>query len=405
MESLHLQTSLIITLLAVAFAVGIVAERLRFPYSVALLLAALPLQLTPIRFAFVPALLLVFLPALIFEAAWKLDLESLRRTWLPITLLALPGVLLTASFVGIGLSVAGVLPFLQAFLLGSIVAATDPIAVIAIFKRLAVPVDLASIVEGESLFNDGIAVVLYATILASLSAAAPTPAHLLPFSLDVLKVSFGGAAFGAAAALLVSLVVRGVWEPKIQIVGTIVAAYGSYLAADYFHLSGIFAAIVAGIALRWFAHFPTSKEVTTEVDEFWAVLAFVANSLVFLSMGLRIEFQRILHEPTLLVLTIALMVVARLVFVYGGLPLVRFPASKRAWQHIIALSGIRGALSLALALNLPDGIAFRPMIIDAVFGVVAITLVAQGLAIGPITRRLKFEVLGGRYGVDVATIK
>ncbi|MGH7715041.1 MAG: cation:proton antiporter, partial [Vulcanimicrobiaceae bacterium] len=173
----------------------------------------------------------------------------------------------------------------------------------------------------------------------------------------------------------------------------IVAAYGSYLAANNVHVSGIFAAVVAGIALRWFAHFPTSEEASTEIDEFWGVLAFVANSLVFLSMGLRIDFQRILNEPMLLAATIALMVAARALFVYGGLPLVRFPASKRSWQHIIAFAGIRGALSLALALNLPADMPFRPMMIDAVFGVVAITLVAQGLAIGPITRRLKLKVI------------
>jgi CPA1 family monovalent cation:H+ antiporter len=386
-ESLQLWITFFVALLGAVLLIGVLADRLRLPYSVALLLAALPLEVRHAETSFAPSLLLVFLPALIFEAAWNLEARSVAKVWPAIVLLAVPGVVFTALVIGGALSLTGQLPFVEALLLGTILAATDPIAVIALFKRLDVPKELATIVEGESLFNDGVALVLYGATLASISTGAALQPGLL--GLQAIGVSLGGGAIGFAAALLVSQVLRGVSDAKLQIVATVFVAYGSYLAADHLHVSGLFAALVAGIALRWFEHFPTSSEATAEVDGFWAVLAFFANSLVFLLVGLRIQPDRIFHEPILVLGTLFSTTAARLFIVYGGLPLVGLRKNPREWQHVIALAGMRGALSLALALSLPDGIPFRAQIIDAVFGVVTVTLIAQGLAIGPVLKRLR----------------
>ncbi len=382
MTGLEQNVSTIVGLLAVALIVSVIADRIGVPYVVALLVVA-----TPIDFelqAFAPALLFVFLPALIFEAAWNIDAAALKRRWLAVAMLAIPGVLLTAGIVGGGLALARQMPFVPALLLGAILAATDPIAVIAVFRRLHVPTDLATIVEGESLFNDGAAIVLYGVVASILSGTHPTPTALT-ITWTALSVSLGGAAIGLIAAALVALLLRGDAGAQLQVVGTIVAAFGAYLIADGFHLSGIFAAVVAGIALRAFPGFP-SPAASVDVDSFWSVMAFLANALVFVLMGLRIEVARIMHEPLLVLLTLGLVTAARLILAYVALPLASAHIAP-AWRSVVALSGMRGALSVALAIGLPADIPFRAQIIDTVFGVVFVTLVAQGLAIGPLISR------------------
>jgi CPA1 family monovalent cation:H+ antiporter len=331
--------------------------------------------------------LLVFLPALIFEAAWNLDRHALSRTWRAIVLLAVPGVALTAAVVGVGLSALGLLPLAPALLLGVILSATDPVAVIATFKRLAAPADLEAIVEGESLFNDGTAVVLYGVALSSLGLGG---AHVDPTVAagEAVAGTIGGLAIGAAGAFVAAQAMRLVADSMLQIVASIVVAYGSYLVAEELHCSGIFAAIAAGIALHAFTK-GRAAQADVDIDRFWGVAAFIANSLVFLLMGLRIELPRIVHEPALVIATLALLVAARLVLAYGGLPLVRIAGDSPAWRHVVAASGLRGALSIALAVNLPAGVPMRPQIVDAVFGVVCVTLIAQGLAIGPLVARLR----------------
>ena len=378
----------VVGLLAAALVIGVVAERLRLPYSVALVLASVAVSIpgTPQHFA--PSLLFVFLPALIFEAAWNLDAAALRRRWLPIAVLALPGVFLTIAFVGAGLAFFGQMPLLSAILLGTILAATDPIAVIPIFRRLAVPEDLATIVEGESLFNDGAAIVLYGALVAALVAGASTIAPG-PIALGIVGVSLGGAAIGFVAAALVALALRGSREVSLELVGTVVAAYGGYLAADALHVSGIFAALVAGIALRAFKQVSPSVEAGAAVDSFWSAIAFFATSILFLLMGLAISLPRIWHEPLLVGCTLGLIIAARLVLAYLGLPLAGIGGARSAWQHVIALAGMRGALPVALALALPEATPHRAEIIDVVYGVVLITLVAQGLGIGPLVTRLR----------------
>jgi CPA1 family monovalent cation:H+ antiporter len=292
---------------------------------------------------------------------------------------------LTAVLVAGGLALTRQMPFTPALLLGAILAATDPIAVLAVFKKLHVPTELATIVEGESLFNDGAAIVLYDVMIGIL-----TPAHSAPtapqIAWNALCVPLGGAAIGLVSAALVALLLRGDGDAPFQVVGTIVAAFGAYLLADELHLSGIFAAVVAGIALRAFPNFPT-VEATAEVDGFWSVMAFLANALVFVLMGLRLEFGRIVHSPLLVLTTLACVTAARLVLGYVALPLAgNIP---RPWRGVIALAGMRGALSVALVIGLPDQIPYRSQLIDAVFGVVFVTLVAQGLTIGPLISRLR----------------
>jgi CPA1 family monovalent cation:H+ antiporter len=393
MDQLHNGVAFLVALLLAALVVGIVAERTRVPYTVALLVASLPLYYVHATTSFGPWLLLVFLPALIFEAAWNLDRGALGRTWPAIAMLSVPGVALTAGIVGFGLFALGQMPLAPALLLGIILSATDPVAVIATFRRLAVPTDLATIVEGESLFNDGAAVVLYGVALSALGiSVGPSawhPSAVLEGEIALIG-SLGGLVVGTLTGFLVAQTMRLVSDSMLQIVASIIAAYGAYLLAETLHGSGIFAAIAAGIALRAFGQ-PRAEEVDRDIGRFWGVAAFIANSLVFLLMGLRIELPRIVHEPVLVASTLALLLVSRLALAYLGLPLVRIAGEDLAWRHVVAASGLRGALSLALAVSLPAETPLRPQIVDAVFGAVCITLVAQGLAIGPLVSRLKLR--------------
>jgi CPA1 family monovalent cation:H+ antiporter len=388
MSGLEAQVATVVALLALAVVVSAVAERINVPYVVALLIITAPIDIAIPDFT--PALLFVFLPALIFEAAWNVHVDVLRRRWPAVALLAVPGVLLTAGLVGAGLALTRQLPFLPALLLGAILAATDPIAVLAVFKRLNVPLDLATIVEGESLFNDGAAIVLYEVVVAMLSPQHET-LGAAGVAWTAIVVPLGGAVIGLGAAALVALLLRDQGSAPLQVVGTIVAAFGGYLVADRFHLSGIFAAVVAGIALRVFPRFP-SADALVEVDGFWGVMAFLANVLVFVLMGLRIEFARIVHSPVLVLLTLVFVTAARVLLAFVVVPLAGRLA--RGWRSVIALSGMRGALSIALVISLPADIPFRAQLIDAVFGAVFITLVAQGLSIGPVISRFQLAPQG-----------
>jgi len=375
----------------VALVVGVAAEKLHIPYIVALLVVTLPLPPLLSDEHFAEAFLLVLLPTLIFEAAWNLNVHELLIVWRPVAFMAVAGVLISVAAVGLGLALTGLMPLMPALLLGAIVAPTDPIAVIATFRRLRVPVDLAVTVEGESLFNDGVAVVLYSAFALALS----TGKTIAPLALtgSIVGVALGGAAIGIATAGVAFLIVRWSIDRDLHVIGSILIAYGAYLGAESLHVSGIFAALCGGIAYRFFERRHHDEPVVQHVQTFWSIAAFFANTIVFMIVGARIEVWRILNHPLVVIATLLLVVGSRLAVVYGVLPFIGVP--QRAWQHVVALSGIRGGISIALALSLPHDLPMRDDIVEAVYGVVAITILTQGLALAPIMKRLPLEPAGG----------
>ena len=384
---MHAGVFYVIAIFGAALLVGVVAERLRFPYIVALLLVSLPLPPLQSDKAFVQSFLFILLPTLIFEAAWNLDVNMLRRTWRAISFMAVIGVIVTVLAVGFGLSVTGQMPLMPALLLGAIVAPTDPIAVIATFRRLSVPDELAITVEGESLFNDGTGVVLYGALaIAVLNGSSIHPGYV---ALDAVIVALGGSAIGATIAFIGFTIVRSSNDRNLHVVATIIVAYGSYLIADAVHASGIFGALCGGIVYRALERRRNVEDTAQHVDTFWGIAAFVANTAVFLILGARIEVARILSEPWLVLSTLVLVIVARVALCYGTLPFLGI--RQRSWQHVMALCGIRGGISIAIALALPAATPHRDQILDAVYGVVAFTIFSQGLALEPIMKRLKLE--------------
>jgi CPA1 family monovalent cation:H+ antiporter len=379
-----------LALLGIAIAAATVAARFaRIPYTVGLVVAGLAIglwsrhpamELTP------DLVMFVFLPSLLFAAAWEMDLRQLARFWIPIALLATVGVV-----AGIGISYAllafgaGIDPHV-ALVFGVLVAATDPVAVIALFREMRVDRGLAIIVEGESLFNDGVAVVAYRALVLSATATGGAIAFSPMEAAQAFFVLTAGGALVGVMAGVAALFLRAADNAALDVAVTAVVAYGSYIVAEQLHLSGIVAVIAAGLtcSLVRSAAGSTEKAKAT-IDRFWEGTAFLANSVLFVLIGLSIDLTSLVQVGSAAVWGIAAVLVARAFAVYALAPLSGLAGRtlSTAWQHVIALGGLRGALSMALALSVPEYFHFRAQLIAMVYSVVLFTLVVQGLALRP----------------------
>ncbi|HFD87937.1 MAG TPA: hypothetical protein ENJ35_09720, partial [Gammaproteobacteria bacterium] len=298
---------IIILLFIIASGVAVTARRWNIPYTVSLVLVGLGLGYLHVLKA--PELthdlvFLVFLPGLIFEAAYHIDFEEMWRDRLPILSLAVPGVavaigltaaLLVAVSSGASLLPHSILPpvgWPLALLFGAAIAATDPIAVISIFKQLGAPRRLDLLTEGESLLNDGTAIVLFSLMLAWVMGGEMTP-HSLVISFS--EVVGGGLLTGAIVGLLVSFSLRQIDDPMVEIMLTSVAAYGSFLIADQLEFSGVISTVVAGLVCgNYGAQVGMSPSTRIAVNAFWEYTGFALNSLIFLLMGLEIELDSLI---------------------------------------------------------------------------------------------------------------
>ncbi|HET6276521.1 MAG TPA: cation:proton antiporter [Candidatus Cybelea sp.] len=336
-----------------------------------------------LEYALGHATLYVFLPALLFEAAWNLHYRAILRRWIAIATLAGPGVLLTASIVAGALAIVRV-PLGPAMLAGAVLSATDPIAVVGVFRGLRVPRSLATIVECESLFNDAVAVALYRGLLIVLTVGAANTGTLVFAALDTVAGAVGGTALGVALAFVVARILRDRRDARLQIAATLCCAYGAYFAAEYLRLSGIFATIGCGIALRYYERAWITLRIAVDVDRFWQLAALGANVLIFFMVGAAFQIGRVAAEPVFAVACIVAIAIARFA-VAGLLAPCGYP---RAWIAVVRAAGLRGALSLALALAIPAAIPYREAIIDATFAVVLATLAAGTLTIPRTVKRV-----------------
>jgi CPA1 family monovalent cation:H+ antiporter len=335
---------------------------------------AFPGRLTDV---FGVATLYVFLPALIFEGAWRLHPPTMRRAWAAITLLAVPGVLFTAVIIAICVHYFGHLPWISALLLGAILSATDPIAVLAIFRRLRLPNTLTTIIESEALLNDAAAVVLYRAVLA---ASVIATASLWQVTLHALLGTIFGVACGAAVAAIARILFSRDSNPFAYGIVMLAFAYGSYYLANHFDWSGIFADLTFGIAIRLFQNRRMEAEHWRAVGQFWEGIGLVANGALFFLIGAALDLTRLGPALPIALLTVAAVFLARFATAYGLLHLVR-PRLHIAWMTVVRMAGIRGALSLALALATPLAIADRDLIVDATFIVVVVTLLLGSLTL------------------------
>ena len=389
----------LIWLLIAASAIAILAKRLRAPYTVALVAGGLMLSalhlphVSPLDPGQRPewlnpdVILILFLPALVFEGSVKLNVRELMRNSAPLLLLAILGVLLAAIVTGYLAHWTTGLPTQIALLFGAIISATDPISVLAIFKDLKMDKRLSLIIEGESLLNDGTAAALFQILLAGIVAGHLDVAKGVgQFFLAVL----GGGILGSLLGYAASRLTRTLDDPELQITLTAVVAYGSYLLAYQFHLSGIIATASAGLVVGNLGTRGCSKETKTALESFWAYIAFIMNSLVFLLIGLEIHVDALLRSWRPVFLTVGAVLVGRALSVYLLVPVSNTLTEKipLRWQHVIVWGGLRGALALALALSLDSTFPDRSQVLDLTFGVVVFSILVQGLTVKPLLRVL-----------------
>lgn len=380
-----------ILLLLIAAVVAMLTRRLRLPYSTGLVLAGILMGLLP----FAPPLTLTrdllftaLLPPLLFEASFSLDWQELRRNSPVIVLLATVGVVLSAAVTSYGMHWLAGWPWITASLFGVLIAATDPVSVIATFREARAGGRLLVLIEAESLLNDGTAAVAFAVVLAIATGNAATPAT----SAALLGASILGGIFSGAAVALASIMLAARTEdPLVENTFTTVAAYGSFLLADHYGFSGVLATMTAGLLMANLKGFgaisPAGKQT---VQTFWEYAAFVANSLIFLLIGLKVAHQHLaaLWLPALA--AILLVTLGRAAAIYPCCALFRPTRLRVSGRHQFALfwGGLRGALALALALGLPEGIPLRDQIVTVSFAVVAFSVFVQGLTMTPLLERL-----------------
>jgi CPA1 family monovalent cation:H+ antiporter len=388
-QNIILFEEIIVALLLIASVVAIVARRLRLPYTVGLVLMGLVLSLlSPVAIKISPQIILALLvPPLVFEAAFHLNLEHLRRDFWLIVLFAIPGVILTTFLVG-GVVAAGTGLTLQiALVFGALISATDPVAVVALFRRLGVPRRLQVLLEGESLFNDGTAIVMFNLMLA---IALAGKFDAIDSVRQFLTVSGGGVLIGIALGIVFSRIIGRIDDPLVETTLTTVIAFGSYLLAEYFHVSGVLAVVAAGIVNGNTGPREMSPTTRVVVFNFWEYAAFIANSFVFLLIGLTIDLNIMLTNGRAILWAIIAALVARVVSIYGFSMFGREIPPK--WKHILFWGGLRGAITLALALSLPEipSLAGARSTLQAMaFGVVLFTLLVQGTSTDWLVRRLK----------------
>ena len=389
-----------VVLVAAATVVAIAARRLTLlPYSVALVVlgvAVSALQL-PLDLEIAPDVLLaVLIPGLIFEAAYRIDLRDLMPNLPAIAVLATVGVLVTAGTVALTLNWATGLPFALAFLVGTMLAATDPVAVVAVFSRLRAPRRLTTLVEAESLFNDGTGIVIFVIAVESFGREV-APIELVVGVAVTLVVS---TAIGAALGFVATRVLARVDDHLIELTISLVAAYGSYLLAERLDQSGILATVACGLVFGSLGRRAASARAEDAIDTVWEFIAFVLTTIVFLLIGLAISIPQLADAFVPSLWALIGLLIARAMVVYGFLGagsrvldrLGWADAMPTRWLHLIAWAGLRGAIAIALALSLPPEIPQRDLLQGIVFGCVLLTLLLQGTTAEPLIRRLGIEV-------------
>ncbi len=386
--------TVLIILLLVATIVALLSRRLRVPYITGLVLAGLAIaEFLPRRVGLDSALIInLFLPILLFEAAINTDISRLRSTIKPILLLAAPGVLIAVGVTAIGLKFGLALGWIPALLIGVILAITDTVSVIAVFKEVSVPSRLITIVEGESLFNDGIALVLFSLILKFNSTGSLSVTDGLR---ELIVVIVGGVAIGLVLGYLgVELYRQSEDDPLSSILLTVAIALSAFQLGQWLHVSGVVAVVVAGLMI---GNLERSQGVSASsritVMSFWEYAGFGVNTFIFLLIGLELSLTTLGRTLPAVLLAVAAYQAGRALAVYPLLAIVRFfdrPVPIR-WQHVLFFGNIKGSLSMALALSLPSSLPGRESLIAIVFGAVLVSLVGQSVSLPWIVQRLKLS--------------
>ncbi|WP_416675607.1 cation:proton antiporter [Egbenema bharatensis] len=406
-EVTGLVTTLIILLL-VATGVALITRRLRTPYVTGLVLAGLAVtELLPGQVGLDPALVLnLFLPILIFEAAINTDISRLRSTFKPIALLAGPGIFLASAITAVLLKYSLGFDWIPAMFAGVILAITDTVSVIAVFKEVPVPSRLSTIVEGESLFNDGVALVLFGLIANVYTLGSIS---FLEGLQQLTVVMVGGTLVGLIFGYLSVGLSRQSDDALSDILLTVAVALGAFQTGQFLGVSGAVAVVVAGLV---YGNLGIARNVSATAKitilSFWDYAGFGVNTFIFLLIGLEVDLITLWQTLPLVLVAILVYQAGRALTIYPLLALLRLfdrPIPIK-WQHVLFLGNVKGSLSMALALSIPLGLPGREQVIPLIFGTVLMSLVGQGLSLPWLVKRLKLSGISGiRQQVEASQIQ
>lgn len=362
------------------------------PYTLLLLLVGLGLATIDVRLINLsPELILfIFLPPLLFEAAWNIKWSNLKKDWLPISLFAIIGVVICVGGLFLGLRQFAGASLATALLVGAGLSATDPVSVVALFRELGVDKRLTTLMEGESLFNDGVAVVAYNLLLG---IALGVEQFDIPVTVSRFLVFVGiGLSIGGLIGFGISYLTQRFDLPLVEQSLTLVSAYGTYLVAEQLGGSGVIAVVTTGLILGNFgSRIGMSPRTRLSVSEFWDFVAFFVNSIVFLLIGDQVIFDGLIKNLNTILIAIAVMSLARAVSIFGLSTISNWWDDSditRPEQVVLWWGGLRGSVSVALALSVPESLAEREDIIAIIFGVMLFTLLVQGLTTKPLLQSL-----------------
>ncbi|MCL6683794.1 cation:proton antiporter [Sphingomonas alba] len=383
--------SLLGLILIVAALTAMLCRKIGMPYSVGLVIAGFILALTPIgpNLQLTPALIMqVFLPPLIFEAAIQIQWRPFKREFPLLLMLVTVGVALAAALVAAAMHYVIGWSWLAAAFFGVLIAATDPVSVIAMFKEVRVPHRLHLLVEAESLLNDGVAALGFAVLLGIAAGASAGPADV---GIALVRIAIGGTLCGIAIGWACLFIAGKTEDPLVEISLTMIAAYASFLLAERFHMSGVLATLAAGIVIGNFGKLGSlSSRGGPMLLNFWEFAAFLANSFVFILIGSAEATPALWAAVPVAVVATMAALAGRAVTVYPCS--LAFARSSLAvpwkYKHVLFWGGLRGALALALALALPASLAERGEVAAAAFLVVAFSIFVQGLTMPPLVRKL-----------------
>lgn len=385
-----------LALLLVACVVAIVARKVRIPYTIALVLVGLLIAFLKLAPGVVISKDLIFtliLPPLLFYGAMEVDLTELRNNWVSVVAFAIPGVVVSTIVIGWFIHWGWGVGLLTGLLFGALITPTDPVSVLAICKEVHAPKRLRVILEGESLFNDGTGVVIFGMILAMIIGEESF--NLGALGWEFAKVTLGGTLVGGLLGYGAYRFLSITNDHLIEVTLTLLLAFGASLIAEWLHVSGVIAAVVAGIIIgnygRIFSMSAKSREV---LESFWGPLNFIINSVLFLLIGLELQaisYERIAQMWAPILWAVLVVQCARAVTTYPIIWIQRRVRPKpvpQHWDHVIFWGGLKGSIPLALVVGLPQSFADRDLFLAAAFIVVLVSLLVQGLSIKTLLVRL-----------------
>ena len=388
-----LKQFLIILLIALGAAIlpKIFTVLRQVPYTLLLVIVGLGLALVDVRLlSLSPGLILmVFLPPLLFEAGWSMKWSDLRQEILPSSLYAIGGVLMSIAGVGWALHQFMGIPWMTALLVGACLAATDSAAVIGLFRELGAGKRLTTLLEGESLFNDGASVVAFGVLVEL--AIDPQPFQLSTTVLRFFVVTGIGLVVGGVIGLCVSFLSQRYELSWVEQTLTLVTAYGTYLLVEELGGSGVIGVVTAGLVIGNFSLQSTEPVKRSTMIEFWEFVIFFVNSILFLLLGDQIHLPKLIQNIQTTAIAVVAIVGSRALVIYGfSLLSNRLAQSDIPWreQTVLWWTGLRGSVSIALALSIPVTVMGREEIIANSFGVVWFTLLIQGLTTNLLLSRL-----------------